>query len=79
MESYQGFSFRRKRQPLVLDNGVVNVEFAVSYRGRPPPIELPEHWVEPVARLIQELNLPIADAQAGVDQIKRFLDRIVHS
>lgn len=30
---YQGFSFRRKREPLVLDNGVVNMEFAVSYRG----------------------------------------------
>jgi hypothetical protein len=30
---YQGFSFRRKRDPLVLDNGVVNMEFAVNYRG----------------------------------------------
>jgi hypothetical protein len=30
---YQGFSFRRKRDPLVLDNGVVNMEFAVEYRG----------------------------------------------
>src|SRR6185312_5419968 len=30
---YQGFSLRRKRDPLVLDNGVVNMEFAVSYRG----------------------------------------------
>ena len=32
-DPYQGFSFRRKRDPLVLDNGVVNMEFAVSYRG----------------------------------------------
>jgi hypothetical protein len=32
-EPYQGFSFRSKRKPLVLDNGVVNMEFAVSYRG----------------------------------------------
>lgn len=31
--TYQGFSFRSKRKPLVLDNGVVNMEFAVSYRG----------------------------------------------
>jgi len=31
--AYQGFSFRRKGEPLVLDNGVVNMEFAVSYRG----------------------------------------------
>lgn len=32
-ESYQGFTFRRKGEPLVLDNGTVNLEFAVSYRG----------------------------------------------
>jgi hypothetical protein len=32
-DPYQGFSFRRKREPLVLDNGVMNMEFAVSYRG----------------------------------------------
>ena len=32
-DPYQGFSFRRKREPLLLDNGVVNMEFAVSYRG----------------------------------------------
>jgi hypothetical protein len=30
---YQGFTFRRKGEPLVLDNGTVNMEFAVSYRG----------------------------------------------
>ena len=32
-DPYQGFSFRRKREPLLLDNGVINMEFAVSYRG----------------------------------------------
>ena len=32
-ESYQGFSFRRKGEPLLLDNGTVNVELAVTYRG----------------------------------------------
>ncbi len=32
-DPYQGFSFRRKRDPLLLDNGVVNMEFAVSYRS----------------------------------------------
>ena len=32
-EAYQGFTFRRKAEPLLLDNGAVNVEFAVSYRG----------------------------------------------
>lgn len=34
-EPYQGFSFRRKGQPLLLDNGTVNMEFAVTYRGQP--------------------------------------------
>ena len=34
-EPYQGFSFRRKGQPLLLDNGAVNMEFAVTYRGQP--------------------------------------------
>lgn len=34
-EAYQGFSFRRKGQPLLLDNGAVNMEFAVTYRGQP--------------------------------------------
>lgn len=32
-EPYQGFAFRRKREPLLLDNGTVNMEFAVTYRG----------------------------------------------
>lgn len=32
-EAYQGFTFRRKAEPLLLDNGTVNIEFAVSYRG----------------------------------------------
>jgi hypothetical protein len=32
-DAYQGFTFRRKGEPLPLDNGTVNIEFAVSYRG----------------------------------------------
>jgi len=34
-DSYQGFSFRRKGQPLLLDNGAVNMEFGVTYKGQP--------------------------------------------
>jgi hypothetical protein len=34
-DPYQGFSFRRKGEPLLLDNGAVNMEFAVTYRGQP--------------------------------------------
>lgn len=32
-EEYQGFAFRRKGEPLYLDNGAVSVELAVAYRG----------------------------------------------
>jgi hypothetical protein len=32
-EAYQGFTFRRKGEPLLLDNGTVNVELAATYRG----------------------------------------------
>ena len=32
-DAYQGFTFRRKGEPLLLENGTVNMEFAVSYRG----------------------------------------------
>jgi Nucleotidyl transferase AbiEii toxin, Type IV TA system len=181
-DAYQGFSFRNKRKPLVLDNGVVNMEFAVSYRdgawasisidvarnepgeheiewlpaipltesfgipgpdvlpclplrghiaqkihgmtlpprpGKrnerfrdlidlllmevlvieyqdlcktceqvfaarnthpwPPPLDLPEHWIDPVNRLIRELELPIADAHAGLAQVSQFVDRIIAS
>lgn len=32
-ETYEDFSFRRKGEPLLLDNGTVNIELAVTYRG----------------------------------------------
>jgi hypothetical protein len=32
-EAYQGFSFRRKGQPLLLDNGAVNMEIAFGVTG----------------------------------------------
>ena len=176
---YQGFSFRKKREPLVLDNGVVNMEFAVTYRGGawssisidvarkesgeneiewlpaisliesfgvsgpellpclplrqhiaqklhgmtlpprpgkrnerfrdlvdlllmealiddysdlftaceqlfnnrgthqwPPSLDLPPHWINPINRLIRELELPIADAHAGLIRGRQFVDRI---
>jgi hypothetical protein len=34
-DAYEGFSFRREGEPLLLDNGAVNMEFAVTYRGQP--------------------------------------------
>lgn len=48
-DPYQGFSFRRKGEPLLLDNGAVNMEFAVTYRGQP--------WTS--------ISVDIARAEAG--------------
>jgi hypothetical protein len=59
-DTYQGFSFRRKGEPLRLDNGAVNVEFAVAYKGQPwtsisvdiaraEPGESDIEWVDAIA------------------------------
>lgn len=32
-DDYQGFAFRRKGEPLVLDNGAVTLQFGITYRG----------------------------------------------
>ncbi|MCC6162106.1 MAG: nucleotidyl transferase AbiEii/AbiGii toxin family protein [Acidobacteria bacterium] len=59
-EAYQGFSFRRKGQPLLLDNGAVNIGFGVTYRGQPwtsisvdvaraEPGEVDVEWVDAIA------------------------------
>jgi len=45
----------------------------------PPPLDVPAHWVEPVARLAQELNLPIEDAYDGMARVQAFVDRIVRA
>jgi hypothetical protein len=58
--AYQGFSFRRKGQPLLLDNGAINMEFAATYRGQPwtsvsvdiaraEPGESDIEWVDAIA------------------------------
>jgi Nucleotidyl transferase AbiEii toxin, Type IV TA system len=179
-DDYQGFSFRRKGEPLVLDNGTVNMEFAVSYRGGawtsvtvdiaraepgeaevewlraipltdlfgvtgpielpclplrfhiaqklhgmtlpprsgkrndrfrdlidlllmealvtdyaglraacesvfrsrsthewPPNLAVPPHWIEPFARMAAELELPVADANEGMNRVRAFVTRIL--
>jgi hypothetical protein len=53
-DAYQGFSFRRKGEPLLLDNGAVNMEFAVTYRGQP--------WTS--------ISVDIARAEAGESDIE---------
>lgn len=53
-EAYQGFSFRRKGQPLLLDNGAVNMEFAVTYRGQP--------WTS--------ISVDIARAEVGESEVE---------
>ena len=179
-DAYQGFTFRRKGEPLLLDNGTVNLEFAVSYRGGawttiavdiaraepgeseiewlpaipltdafgitgpvdlpclplrlhiaqklhgmtlppragrrnerfrdlidlllmeelvadyrglreacetifrnrgthdwPPTLVVPPHWVDPFARLAEDLDLPVADAEAGMMRVQAFVERIL--
>lgn len=53
-EAYQGFSFRRKGQALLLDNGAVNMEFAVTYRGQP--------WTS--------ISVDIARAETGESEVE---------
>jgi len=53
-EAYQGFSFRRRGQPLLLDNGAVNIEFGVTYRGQP--------WTS--------VSVDIARAEAGESDVE---------
>jgi len=59
-EPYQGFSFRRKGEPLLLDNGAVNIEFGATYNGQPwtsvsvdivraEPGEADVEWVDAIA------------------------------
>lgn len=179
-DDYQGFSFRRKGEPLILDNGTVNTEFAVTYRGGawtsvtvdiaraepgeaevewvraipltdlfgvtgpielpclplrfhiaqklhgmtlpprsgkrnerfrdlidlllmealvtdyaglraacesvfhsrrthqwPPDLDVPAHWIEPFARMAAELELPVADADEGMNRVRAFVTRIL--
>lgn len=181
-EAYQGFTFRRKGEPVLLDNGTVNLELAVTYRGGawttiavdvaraepgeseiewlpaipltddfgiagpvnlpclplrlhiaqklhgmtlpprsgkrnerfrdlidlllmeelvtdyqgvreacemvfrsrgthgwPPPLVVPEHWTDPFARLAEDLELPVADANAGMARVQAFVTRILQT
>jgi hypothetical protein len=52
--AYEGFSFRRKGEPLLLDNGAVNMEFAVTYRGQP--------WTS--------ISVDVARAEAGESEVE---------
>ncbi len=53
-DAYQGFSLRRKGEPLLLDNGAVNLEFAVTYRGQP--------WTS--------ISVDVARAEAGESDVE---------
>ncbi len=43
----------------------------------PPALDVPPHWIEPFARLAQELDLPVADAHAGLAQVQAFVNRMI--
>lgn len=43
----------------------------------PPVLEAPQHWMEPFARLVQELRLPVADANQAIARVRAFVNRII--
>jgi hypothetical protein len=43
----------------------------------PPTLDVPQHWIEPFARLAGELDLPVSDAQAGMARVQAFVARII--
>ena len=92
-DAYQGFTFRRKGEPLLLENRTVNEELVTDYAGLreacesvfrtrhthdwPPTLDVPPHWIEPFARLAGELDLPVSDAQPGMARVQAFVARII--
>lgn len=45
----------------------------------PPPLAVPPYWIEPFARLAGDLDLPVADAEAGMTRVRAFVERIVNT
>ncbi len=43
----------------------------------PPVLEAPQHWMEPFARLVQDLRLPVADADQAISRVRALVDRII--
>ena len=82
-EAYQGFTFRRKGEPLLLDNGAVNLELAVSYLPARPTTE-PRFlivgqikqavWTATVTYRHEEATRIISVRRARDDEQARYLD-----
>jgi hypothetical protein len=49
---------------------------ARAKQGWPPPLELPEHWRAPYARLAAELRLPVTDAEEAMARVRALVARI---
>ena len=45
----------------------------------PPPLSVPPYWIEPFARLAGDLDLPVADAEAGMMRVRAFVEQIVNA
>jgi hypothetical protein len=43
----------------------------------PPNLAVPPHWIEPFARMAAELELPVADADEGMNRVRAFVTRIL--
>ena len=65
-DPYQGFSFRRKGEPLLLDNGAVNVEFAVT------SCEFRFSLVFPLGRNPRAQAFRLVEGEFGCDDLHRL-------
>jgi len=68
-------------EELVRDYAGVREACEQVFRARgthdwPPPLEVPPHWAAPLARLAQELELPVVDAEVAIARVRAFVDRI---
>ncbi len=45
----------------------------------PPVFMIPTHWIDPFARLAQDLDLPITDPEEAVAVARAFIDRIINA
>jgi len=69
---YGEFQFQRRREPIVLDNGAINVELAATYRG-------PGARTLPAASLPRRAEAPRHDPAAATRQAKRAVQGLGRS
>jgi hypothetical protein len=69
-------------EALVTDYAGLRAACELVFRTRsthdwPPDLDVPPHWIEPFARMAAELELPVADANEGMNRVRAFVTRIL--